>query len=116
MIPHEASHHQSFSAPPAPIDEPWWLLAPSRPHHQSFSATPKEGGMTRADLIERIVDRVVYTIEQYTCGATEAISTLSTERYAAMCTACEQQVETLLEQTGHLAMPQATDAHSPGKE
>jgi hypothetical protein len=54
--------------------------------------------MTQREVIERMVDRVLYTVEQYTAGSTLAISTLSQEKHDAMTLACEQQLETLLAQ------------------
>lgn len=47
-------------------------------------------------FVERLVDRVLYVVEDYTAGATQALSTLSQERHDAMVEACELQVQRLL--------------------
>jgi hypothetical protein len=54
--------------------------------------------VTQHELIERMVDRMLYTIEQYTSGATEPLSELSEARYDAMVDACAQQLTGLLAQ------------------
>lgn len=59
--------------------------------------------MIEHELIERMVDRMLYTIEQYTSGATEPLSDLSEERYDAMWDACEKQLTSLLAQCLPLA-------------
>lgn len=54
--------------------------------------------MSHDEIAEKIVDRLLYTIEQYTCGATEPVAALSEERLGAMRDACESQVTALLAQ------------------
>jgi hypothetical protein len=64
--------------------------------------------MTKRAIIERMVDRVLYTVEQYTVGGTLAVSTLSQEEHDAMTLACEQQLETLLAQCLSLTREEKT--------
>lgn len=65
--------------------------------------------MTHDEIIARMVDRMLYTIEQYTCGATVPVSTLSDDRYDAMYTACQAQLTSLLAQCLPLAHREEED-------
>lgn len=61
--------------------------------------------MRQDEIIERMVDRLLYTIEQYTSGATVAVSTLDDASYDAMRDACQDQLTSLLAQCIRLAQP-----------